>query len=211
MTPIAQFEAVWDRCALLSGLYSYIEKHVAAILQADELLRAEWVSRVSAMDHFVHELIADGMVAIFEGRRPITPAYLKFQVEMETVQRIRSAANPTEATSTFDLHVREQLGRITYQAADDIANGVRLISSVELWNEIALKLGATPAKKTEFAKSLKRKHSLIIRRRNMIAHEGDIKRTAIREPWPITVADLNAVSEHIEKVVRAIDQLVAMR
>jgi len=208
MTPIAQFDSVWGRCAVLSGLYAYLERNVAGILQSDELLRAEWVSRVSALDLYVHEVIAQSMVAIFEGRRPITPAYSRFQVSNETLDRIRAASTRTEASAAFDLHVRTQLSRITYQFPDDISDGVRLCSEVELWNEIALVLGATTSTKNELAKNHKRQLSLIVRRRNAIAHEGDLQQTPLRDPWPIRQTDLTEISSFIENLVRAIDTII---
>lgn len=208
MTPIAQFDLIWRRCAVVSGLYTYLERNVAGILQPEELLRAEWVARVSALDLYVHEVVAQSMVAIFEGRRPITPAYLKFQVSNEAVDRIRAASTRTEASAAFDLYVRTQLNRITYQFPDDISDGIRLCSAVELWNEIALALGATTSTKNESAKTHKRQLSLIVRRRNAIAHEGDLQQTPLRDPWPIRQADLTEISSFIESVVRAIDTIV---
>jgi hypothetical protein len=208
VTPIAQFETVWNRCALLSGLHTYIERSVAGVLQPDELLRAEWVSRVSALDLHVHELIAQSMVAIFEGRRPPTPAYLRFKISNEAMDRIRGATTRTEASAAFDLYVRGQLGRDTFQAPDDISDGIRLCSNVELWNELALVFGATQSTNNDIAKNLKRQLSLIVRRRNIIAHEGDLQQSPLREPWPISRTDLTVVADHIERVVRAIDSVV---
>lgn len=208
MTPIAQFDSVWGRCAILSGLYTYLEHNVAGVLQPEELLRAEWVARVSALDLYVHEVIAQSMVAIFEGRRPITPAYSKFQISNDALDRIRAASARTEASAAFDLYVRTQLGRITYQFPDDISDGIRLCSEVELWNEIALALGANASTKNESAKNHKRQLSLIVRRRNAIAHEGDLQQTPLRDPWPIRQADLTEVSRFIESVVRAIDTII---
>ena len=208
MIPIAQFEAVWSRCALLRGLHDYMQRSVSSVLQPDELLRAEWVSRVSALDLYVHELIAQSMVAIFEARRPVTPAYLRFQISNEAMDRVRTAVSPTEATAAFDLYVRSQLGRLTFQAPDDISDGIRFCSTIELWNEMALSLGATPSTKNDAAKNLKRQLSLIVRRRNIIAHEGDLQQSPLRDPWPINQSDLTVVSEHIERVVRAIDRVV---
>jgi hypothetical protein len=177
-------------------------------MQPDELLRAEWVARVSALDLYVHELIAQQMLAIFEGRRPPSPAYLKFEISNETLNRIRAAATPSDASAAFDLYVRSYLSRITYQAPDDIADGVRLCSSIELWREVALRLGASPATKTDKAKSLKTQLSLVVRRRHIIAHEGDLQQSPLREPWPISRADLTFVGEQIEQVVKAIDAVV---
>jgi hypothetical protein len=206
--PIAHFEAVWSRCALLSGLHDYMQRSVSSVLQPDELLRAEWVSRVSALDLYVHELIAQSMVAIFEGRRAVTPAYLRFQISNEAMDRIRTAVTHTEATAAFDLYVRSQLSRLTFQAPDDISDGIRLCSTIELWKEIAVSLGATPSTKNDAAKDLKLQLSLIVRRRNIIAHEGDLQQSPLRDPWPINQTDLAVVSGHIERVVRAIDRVV---
>jgi hypothetical protein len=192
----------------LSALHAYLEQNVAAILQPDELLRAEWVSRVSALDLYVHELVAQRMVSIFEGRLPATDAFQRFQVSAETLNRIRSAQSAVDAAAAFDLHVRQALGRITYQFPDPIAEGVRLCSPVELWNAIALHTGATEATKSTTAKSLKTDLSLIAGRRNRIAHEGDLGPTQPREPLPITRADLVAVRDRIDQIVRAIDAVV---
>lgn len=208
MTPLAHFEAVWARCAMLSALHAYLANNVAAVAQPDEILRAEWVARVSALDLYVHELVAQRMVAIFEGRLPPTDAFQRFQVPAETLGRIRNAPSPVDATAAFDLHVRQSLGRTTFQLPEAIADGVRLCSSVELWNEVALRTGATEANKIATAKSLKKDLSLIVGRRNGIAHEGDLQQAQPREPLPITRADLVTVHDRIDQIVRAVDAVV---
>jgi hypothetical protein len=205
---LAHFEAVWGRCTQLSALHAYLAKNISAVMQPDELLRAEWVARVSALDLYIHELVAQQMLATFQGRRPASPAYLKFHISNETLNRIRVAASPTDADAAFDLYVRSYISRITYQDPDDIADGVRLCSSVELWNEVAVKLGATLATKADEAKSLKKQLSLIVRRRNIIAHEGDLQQSPLREPWPISRGDLVFVESQIDRLVRAIDAVV---
>jgi hypothetical protein len=208
VTPLQHFEAVWSRCAQLSALHAYLARNVAGIMQPDELLRAEWVARVSALDLYVHELVAQLMVDTFEGRRPASPAYMKFQISNETLDRIRAAATTAQAGAAFDFAVRDQLSYVTFQDPDKIADGVRRCTDIELWNEVALKLGATPATKVEKAKSLKKELSILIQRRNRIAHEGDLQPSPLREPWPISQADLAFVKEQIEKIVRAIDAVV---
>jgi hypothetical protein len=208
MKPLAHFEAVWNRCAQLPTLHAFIERNVTSILQPDELLRADWVARVSALDLYIHELVAQKMLEIFESRRTASPAYLKFKISTETLNRIRAAATPSDASAAFDLFVRNHISLITYQFPEDIAEGVRLFSTIELWNEVAMILGATQATKTDEAKDLKRQLSLIIGRRNKIAHEGDLQQSPLREPWPISRADLIFVGDQIERIVRAIDAVV---
>ena len=67
MDPITIFELAWLRCDELSGLQTYLSKNVSAVVKTEELLRAEWMSRVSALDLFVHELVAQSMLQIFQG------------------------------------------------------------------------------------------------------------------------------------------------
>lgn len=208
MTPVKHFEAVWVRCAELSALYAYLANRVSAVMHPEELLRSEWVTRLSALDLYVHELVAQRMVAIFEGRLPPTPAYMRFQISIETVDRIRSAVPPVDASAAFDLEVRNQLCRSTFQHPDNIAEAIRLCSGVELWNEVARHLGATPQNQTAIAKSVRRNLSLIVERRNKIVHEGDLQPTISRDPWPIGQSDLAFVASHIESIVRAIDSVV---
>lgn len=186
---------------------------MSAVLQTDDLLRAEWISRVSALDLYVHELIAQRMLEIFVGQRAPTPAYLKFQVSNETLDRVRVSLNPpapnqTAAAAAFDLDVRNQLSTQTFQMPDKIADGIRLVSTVELWNEVALSLGATQATKTIQAKATRQNVALIAQRRNKIAPEGDLQPVLPRSPWPITQSDVTFVSSEIERVVKAMDAVV---
>jgi hypothetical protein len=208
VTPLAHFHLVWNRCDLLSTIHGYLTAEAAAILNPDELLRAEWAMRISALDLYVHELVAQKMLAIFERTRPPSAAYLRFRISNETLDRIRVAATLSDTSSAFDLEVRSQLQTKTFQDPDDIANGIRLISDVELWNEVAMKLGATASTRVDKAKSVKKDLSLMAQRRNKIVHEGDLQPSAPRTPWPITRADVAIVRSHVEQIVSAIDAVI---
>lgn len=206
MKPIDHFEAVWERCSHLSAMQAFLAANVAGVLKPDELLRAEWVARVSALDLYIHELVAQMMLNIFETRRPTTQAYKAFMLASDTVDRIRHAPTSQEASAAFDLEVRRQLGIISYQQPEKIADGIRMCSSVELWNAIALHQGSSQQDKVAKAKLLKRQLTTIIDRRNKIAHEGDLQPNAIPiTAWPICQADLVIVSDFIGKLVISID------
>jgi hypothetical protein len=208
MTPMQHFEAVWARSAELSAIHAYLANNVSAALHPEELLRSEWAARICALDLYVHELVAQRMVAIFEGRLPSTPKFLSFQISAETLNRIRNARTNVDASAAFDLEVRSQLGRSTFQHPDNIAEGIRLCSVVELWNEVALQFGATPQTRIAKAKAIRGSLSLMVERRNKIVHEGDLQPTTSRDPWPITQADVALVSTHVQNIVRAIDKVV---
>lgn len=189
-------------------LHAYLARNVSAVVHPEEILRAEWVARLSALDLYIHELVAQRMVHIFEGRLPATPAYLQFKVPTETLDRIRHAATTVEASMAFDLEVRSQLSRATFQHPDNIADAVRQCSTVQLWNEVAVNLGATQQNKIDMARNIRTNLSLMVARRNKIAHEGDLQPTISRDPWPISQADLSFVATQIESIVRAIDCVV---
>jgi len=208
MTPIAYFADIWQRCVEIKALHSYLAGKLTPALSADELLRAEWVARVSALDLYVHELVAQNMMKIFEGSRNGCSGFSKFHCSSDTLLRIKHAVTQADANAAFDLEVRSKLSRVTYQFPEDIADAIRLVSGIELWNEIALAKGATATTKGAIAKSLKKDLSLIVERRNKIAHEGDLQLSIPRTPWPITSADVSYVAEFIEDLVRTIDKIV---
>ncbi len=202
------FEPAWLRCAELRALYLYLAQRLTAALSPDEILRAEWAARVSALDLYVHEIVAERMLEIFSAVRSPAKAFIKFQISSATLLRIRAATNNSDAEAAFDLEVRENLGRQTFQFPGDIADAVRFVSDIELWNEIAIHVGASQADKIARAKSIKKTLSAIVVRRNRIVHEGDLQSAVPRAPYPISVADLMEVETHIAMIVDAIETLV---
>jgi hypothetical protein len=208
LAPIAYFNDIWQRCGEIEVLHAYLAGKLTPAMSADELLRAEWVARVSALDLYVHELVAQNMVSIFEGTRNSCPGFSKFHCSSDAVLRIKNAPTPADASAAFDLEVRSKLSRVTYQFPEDIADGIRLVSACELWNDIALSEGATAATKSAHAKNLKKDLSLIVERRNKIAHEGDLQPSIPRTPWPISRADVSYAARFIEGLAHSIDGIV---
>ncbi|KAB8065719.1 hypothetical protein [Janthinobacterium violaceinigrum] len=208
MLAIDQFKDVWARCDHLSVVHAYLSRNAAAVLRPDEILRAEWAARVSALDLYVHELVAQQMLGIFEGRLPSCSGYLAFAVPAETMERVRTAASPTDASAAFDLTVREQLSRRTFQYPDNIASGVRMCSGIPLWIEVATHLGSSLQTRDEDAKRIKKQLMQVVGRRNKIVHEGDLQPTVPRIPWPITQDDVAIVTKFIHDLVHALDSVV---
>lgn len=211
MKALDLFEIAWERANHLSGMYSYLNVAATNVLKCDEILRAEWAARVSALDLYVHEIIAQEMLEIYVGNRPQTDSYKKFSISMSWFQTLNSAASSIQSTSHFDFIVREQLSRLTYQYPDDIADGIRLISRKELWNEIASEIygkNINQSQKVILAKSIKSKLQFIVHRRNKIVHEADIQKIQPRQLQSISSNDLIDVKDHIQKIVYAIDSVI---
>ena len=205
MTPKDYFDEVWNRADLFATLHAYVLNNVAAVIQPDELLRAEWVMRVSALDLYVHEAVSQNLLKIFQGTRPVCPGYFKLQISSDTLMTIHANGPGLASDAAFDLEIRTKLARATYQFPDDIADGIRMVSPIELWNEIARYHGAAPAQVNKKAAALRGELTQIVNRRNKIVHEGDMQPSIPRMPWPISRQDVDHVRTIIERIVCGIE------
>ncbi len=159
---------------------------------------AQIVLCVSALDFYVHELTRLGMIEIIEGKRPMTPAFLRFKASLDGVM---TGMQPGATSSWLDTEVRAQHSLLSFQQADKVADAIRLISAVELWNEVGIRL-ATPAK------DIKNNLQLVVQRRNKIAHEADIDPSYPGVRWPITSADVTFATDFVERICETIHQIV---
>ena len=205
MTPKDYFDEVWNRADLFATLHAYVINNVAAVIQPDELLRAEWVMRVSALDLYIHEAVSQNLLKIFQGTRSVCPGYSKLQISSDALMTIHANGPGLASDAAFDLEIRTKLARATYQFPDDIADGLRMVSPIDLWNEIARYHGAAPAQVNKEAAVLRGELTQIVNRRNKIVHEGDMQPSIPRMPWPISRQDVDHVRTIIERIVCGIE------
>lgn len=171
---IDNFSYCMERASDVHALFEGLEGNVAPILRLDDLLRFEIVQSVSALDALVHELALFGMLEIVEGIRSPTPQFHKFPFCAHSVLEFRKTGN----VNLLANDIIEKHSYVSFQHPDKIADAVRLISEVELWNEVGAKLGRKP-------NDLKRELSLIGDRRNKIVHEGDLDPSFPSQQWPL--------------------------
>ncbi|MEN5020988.1 HEPN domain-containing protein [Pantoea agglomerans] len=203
------FDDAWLRCDVLAIAYSHASKNFTGAFKAEEILRAEWVARVSALDLFIHEIIAQNMLLIFQKNKSASSGYNKFTLPHRVVDSIRDPnSTPTDAERFFDLEIRRQLGFQTYQHPKNIADGIKYISNIELWNSVALYNGATSKTMQTQAGNVRNQLEAIVDRRNKIAHEGDMQPSVPRTPWPINHGQLATVRDFINSLVISIDAIV---
>jgi len=208
MTPKSYFDDVWTRAELFGALHAYVANNAAPALDPSELLRAEWAMRISALDLYVHEIVAQNLLAIFQGKRPAPPRFTKFHISTDAILAIRANGTSVASDNAFDLAVRTKLQRVTYQFPDDIAEGIRLISEAELWNDIAKHYGATGSDVKLQAKALRDDLTRIVERRNKIVYEGDLQPGVPRTVWPIARADVDHVKTIVARIVDGIHAVI---
>lgn len=171
----------------MHGIYLSMSTMITQALDLSDLLRAEIVMVVSALDHYIHELSRLGMIEVYEGKRHTTPAFLKFSISLESTLLARSG---TSGTAWLDTEIRTKQSLLSFQHPDRIADAVRLFSDIELWNLVGAELNDNP-------KNVKTRIQLLVDRRNKIAHEADIDPSYPGSKWPI---DSNMVEEAIDFV-----------
>ncbi len=197
-TALDQFRASIQRVRDLHALYNYFSTATTPALDLSDLLRAQIVLCVSALDFYIHELTRLGMIEIIEGKRAATPAFLRFRASLDGVM---TGMQPGATSAWLDAEVRTQHSLLSFQQADKVADAIRLISTVELWNDVGVRL-QTPAN------DIKNNLQLVVQRRNKIAHEADIDPSYPGLRWPITSADVTSATDFVERICETIHQVV---
>lgn len=195
---IEVFRASADRVRNLGGLHGAISALTTPVIDSSDLLRAQIVLTVSALDHFIHEVTVLGMVETFNGARPPTAAFNRQKVSGHLL-----ISAPSGRGVLFEEDVRQRHALLSFQQPDKIADAIRLISEASLWKEVALKVGVSE-------EALKTKLRLIVERRNKIAHEADIDPSYPGARWPIKPQDAEDALQFIVSLCEAIFDLVRL-
>jgi hypothetical protein len=197
-TAYDQFIENITRVKQLGQLYSALKIQTTSALDLDDLLRAELVLTVSALDYFIHEIVRIGIIQSFERNRSQTKSFLFFQCGLNSV--IAFSQNP-KSIDWLDNEIRIHHGWKSFEHPDNIAQAISLISDEKLWDRVGQSLSDSPA-------NIKEKLRLIVDRRNKIAHEADIDPTNPPSRWPIDEQMVNETIEFVENVVKVIFNIV---
>lgn len=100
----------------------------------------------------------------------------------------------------LDQAIREAHSWLSFQHPDKIADAIRLMSNVRLWEQVASELGTT-------SRTVRTQLGAIIDRRNQIAHEADMDPTNPGYRWPINEVLIRDAIDFIDKVAQAIFQV----
>jgi hypothetical protein len=188
------FEACMRRVRALHALYFSFAARLTAAVDLSDILRAEVVLAVSALDYFIHELTRIGMLESWLGTRAQTDALQRYQLSLSIAKRL---SNVGTAQQVLDAEIRTRHSFLSFQHPDKVADAIRLFSEVRLWDEVGREIGLP-------APLVKSSLSLIVDRRNKIAHEADIDPSYPGQRWPIDVPMVEEIFDKIEAICRAI-------
>jgi len=191
------FEQNIIRVKNLGAIYKSTSFQITQILDLSDILRAQYVMLVSALDHFIHEIIRIGMVEIYNNRRkPPTKAFKEFMLNLDENILFKKAIMEDKNDIWLNYQIRHKHSFKSFQQANKIKEAFYLIINKDIWKEVSITLN-------EDNKNLERKLDLIINRRNQIAHEADIEPT-YQELRDIRIDDINNSIEFVELLVETI-------
>ena len=194
-----QFQANIQRTRILFGIHDVLKTQITGALDISDILRSALVMAVSALDQYVHEIVRLGILEIYRNERNITIPSLKFNVSLGSVRRC--LVDPSDI-SWLDSEIRERHSWQSFEHPDRIADAIRLISDMSLWETVASDLGSD----TDY---IKQRIKLIVDRRNKIAHEADIDPSFPNTRWPIDDQMVIETVTFIEQVVLSIHNAIA--
>ena len=198
---IVQFTANLESAKHLGIIFEAFSDKVTEAIQLDELLRAEIVFGVSALDCYIHDVVRIGMKKLLTSVDEPN-GFQNFGVSMHFVKGLLQASNPQDRLTLFDQEVRRLHGFKSFQKAENISQGFALIGVRRLWDKAAVEFGIPAA-------DVKTKLNLIVDRRNKIAHEGDIDPTlGVGNKYPIDLAMVSNAIDFIGELVAVIHKIV---
>ena len=195
-----QFRISINRVRDLIAVHNSVNAQSTTALDLSDILRAALVLSVSALDYYVHEVVRLGMLEIHRGTRPEPPTFARFQISLG------SARQGFNVESSLDYwledEIRQRHSYKSFQQPNNIADAIRLISDKSLWQEVGILMGRP-------AKEIKQELSIIVDRRNKIAHEADIDPTlGLGNRWRIDEILVNDAVDFIEQVVESIHAVI---
>ena len=95
----------------LGGLYSALQSLTTSAIDSSDLLRAQVVLAVSALDFYIHEVTVMGMLEVMKGERASTPAFDKSRVSVGAML----GGMQTQTYDWFEADVRERHSFLSFQ------------------------------------------------------------------------------------------------
>lgn len=194
---LKQFHKNIDSINIIDGIYTYFESQVKAV-DLSEIIRAQYVLLVSAFDYYIHDLVRDGMLSVFDGVKSPNNDYNKFSISLKTLNLLLANNDQNIRRQLLDNEIRNVTSKCSYQAPSNVERALALIDVKSIWKFVAKELNMS---RDDIVKEL----GLIVNRRNKIAHEADID-PITNEKTPIDRNTLIDVKNFITKIVTEIDK-----
>lgn len=193
----ANFDQHIAQCAEAIQIYNFLRNHRYS---ADFGLRFVWVASISALNHYISELIVEKSTEHFSNNMALSDRILSEGVPLSSIVQM-SAASPAQAVVEFRKIISNAVRFRTFQKAADVADGLAFIwSEQHKWDVIGKSIGMK-------GKNLKFTLNSIANRRDKIVHSADYDESN-GKITPCLVQDAQKTAIFIEKIVHTIDEII---
>lgn len=191
-----KFDLHIAQCADAIAIHEFLEN---SGYSADFGLRFVWVASVSALDHYVTELVVEKSTEHFSNGDLLSSKLKNECVPISSLMAMHAIpTSKPQAVLEFRKIVQNSVRFRTFQKADDVADGLAYVwNEKHKWAAIAESLGVP-------AKSAKQKLNGICSRRDLIVHNADYNE-ATGDQLPCNRADAIEVVSYITRIVEEID------
>lgn len=201
LNALAVFQESIAEAKQQSVLHEFLTAQLIVPVPFDDLLRAQFVQVVGALDKLMHDIIRIGMCQIYGGSRVATPRYLSESIPLQLHSALIGATLPPKEI-IFEQAVVAKLSFLSFQHPDKISEGLSMIwSEKQKWQKIAAAMGQTSDATTTRLR-------LIVSRRNAIVHESDMDPLS-NAKTPIARPEVDDATQFIEACGISIATLVA--
>lgn len=168
--------------------------------QVEDLLRMQVVYAISCLDRLIHDLVLDGMIQIFQGRKAPTTAYENFQVSLQLMNSMSSTSGPPPE-NILSAHIINKHKYQSFQEPGNIKTALNLIwAESHKWQKIATAMNMS---ENDVRVTL----TNVVTRRNQIVHEADIDLFS-ESLQPLAHANTRYMVDFIRKLGKVIFDLV---
>jgi hypothetical protein len=183
--PFRQFVFNIQSARDLETIYIALNAMTANSVPKDEILRAELVLIVSAFDTYIHDIVLEVLRHKYvNGKKN---SYMQHII----------TKNAIVSENQFVSKIRETHGFKTFQAPKKVSDAIGLLDIANIWSYF-----------TSFP-NIETTLSLIVQRRNHIAHESDINpANGLGEKWPIDLFMVQEVVKTIQTITRELDHII---
>lgn len=186
----------------LHALHKYFSDLLKAV-DLSEILRSEYVLVVSAMDRFFHDIVREKLLKIDSSTisKLNISAQKEFPISLYTVKLIFEESDANIRKKLLETDLKRGLEKISFQSSSSIESAMKLIGCKKIWEQLGKRLSLYP-------NDIKKQIDIIIRRRNIIAHQADISNDSTLEKNRIERTDVDEEIAFIEKIVEEIQLII---
>jgi hypothetical protein len=199
---ITNFENNVESVDELVKLYEVINEQLPLLEdQSKEILRAIIVLSVSALDNFLHDYYRTEIVEAYLGIGSFSVQFEKIKISIKGLGEIDNSSSIPEKRNYLTNELRKIQKTESYQSGKSIENLFVTLNVKNVWSQLE-RIGLDSMK----ANDIKNELSNIIDRRNKISHESDWDFINQRK-YPISLQDINDVTNFIKNLVKGINQI----